>query len=340
MSRYIIKNNKKIITIVSLFIIVLIYWNVQDIHSRIFSSELSDLQRYFYNYNNLSYIEISEKDFGYSLITGILQKIGVSFEVFLFTLFFLYYLIFCKIFYRLSHLKGWIIYILLILLTSFWMDYLIGAVLRQGIAFMIMIYFLFSREVTGYKLSLLIVLIASSVHLSALLFIVFVILEKYWYTRIKLLDLIFVLSFLFYVLGLTTWFANFVLNFAIYFDFNLRSLWPVDDHPTSGFSIYKAIAIYVPALAFRLTNFPKKFSKILSIRIYWFYSLTCIAGMFLSALPYHDRIMLYGWAISPILLTIAIYKFLISSIDSSNKNNKIILKNNKQFLKKSLKGNH
>jgi hypothetical protein len=62
--------------------------------------------------------------------------------------------------------------------------------------------------------------------------------------------------------------------------------------------------------------------------------------MFLSALPYHDRIMLYGWAISPILLTIAIYKFLISSIDSSNKNNQTTFKNNKQFLKKSLKGNH
>ena len=340
MSRYIIKNNKKIITTVSLFIIVLIYWNVQDIHSRIFSSEPSNLQRYFYNYSNLSYIEISEKDFGYRLITDILQKIGVSFEVFLFTLFFLYYLIFCKIFYRLTYLKGWIIYILLILLTSFWMDYLIGAALRQGIAFMIMIYFFFSREVAGYTSSLLIVLIASSVHLSALLFIVFVALEKYWYIRVKLLDFVFVLSFLFYVLSLTSWYANFMLNFTTYFDFDLRSLKPDDDHSTTGFSIYKAIAISVPALAFRLTNFPKKFSKILSIRIYWFYSLACIAGMFLSILPYHDRIMLYAWAISPILLAIAIYKFLISSIDSSNKNNQTTFKNNKQFLKKSLKGNH
>jgi hypothetical protein len=332
--------DKKIARVFVIFFITLIYWYVADIHLRIFpddNSRVTNLTKYYQFYNN-AYLPTTpqaiQNDYLYFMFTYVIQKIGIPFEKLLFFLFFLYYVIFIRVFYTFTSFNNWFVYFFLVMFTTFWMDSLVGAALRQGIAFMILLYFLFRSNTVSFSYSLFILLLATSFHLSALIFIVFIFFERYISVRIKLIDIILFITLFLYSLGLINLFSNLVTEILFNLNYDLRSLHDRSDHSTAGFSIYKLIAIAVPAFLFRFTVIiNKNVRSILANRIYFFFVISVVAGMFMSNLTYHDRIMLYGWAISPIMLAYSVNYFLIIFVNSQSKNNHFGSTNNRKIKK-------
>ena len=176
-----IKINSKIIIIPILMVIVLIFWDFAELNLRIYGEANTNLKKYHLKYYNLftedelgGFNEYYYKDYGYFILTKFLKDIGISFNYFLFSSFFLFLGISCKIFNKLSSYKSWIPYFFLILLACLVMNSLLGSTLRQGIAVLFLIYFLLYCNSGSIKLNLLYILIAASLHLSALIFLPFV----------------------------------------------------------------------------------------------------------------------------------------------------------------------
>jgi len=155
-----IKINSKIIIIPILTVIVLIFWDFAEINLRIYGEANTNLKKYYLKYYNL--FKVDElggfnyyKDYGYFILTKFLKDIGISFNYFLFSSFFIFLGISCKIFNKLSSYKSWIPYFFLILLACLVMNSLLGAALRQGIAVLFLIYFLLYCNSGSIKLNLL-----------------------------------------------------------------------------------------------------------------------------------------------------------------------------------------
>jgi len=302
-----------------IFFTVLVFWIVRDIDSLIIYDiryGLSDLSRYYEEYldrtfRGWAYVPL-HKDPGYWWFTFFLKKIGINFKFFLFCLFFSYYLVFLKVFYKITFSSKWYIYFSLFLILSFWIYPLVTVVLRQGLAFIIVIYLLFRKIDTHFFLKILIILFSSLFHFSAIILLPYVLFEKLLGFRIKLLDTIFIITFVLYVSNITQYFGELFISTTTSFNIGIRALGNEDSSYQTGFSIYKAIAIALPAILFRFTRYSKGFKNILGSRIYIYFSYISIIGMLLSSLPYHDRILLYGWGVTPIMLSCFFIHLIIS----------------------------
>lgn len=318
--------SKIVFTIAKITVIILVVftlWFLKDINSILYSTKdpnnPGDLSWYYNFYNDYSENNINDfkRDVGFIWLIIVLKKIGFSFKFFLFICLFLYYLIISIVFYKITFFKNSFIYFILIVMGSFFLVPLFLVAFRQGIAFLILIFFFFGISSTSFILRLFIVILASSIHLTAIIFLPFVIFEKLIKRGggIKLIDNIFIATFLLYVMGFSKYTSNLFIYFLSYFDLEMRAF-EVENEYKVGFSVYKAIAIVIPALLFRLTNFSNKY---FGFRIYTFFSFTCVIGMFLSYLPYHDRIFLYGWGVSSILIACFINSFLKNILSISKK---------------------
>ena len=312
-----IKINSKIIIIPILMLIVLIFWNFAEINSRIYGEANSNLKKYYIKYNNFSeevelggFNEYYYKDYGYFILTKFLKDIGISFNYFLFSSFFLFLGICCKVFNKLSSYKSWIPYFFLILLACLVMNSLLGNTVRQGIAVLLLIYFLLYCNSSSIKLNLLYILIAASFHLSALIFLPFVFFCKPGSINLKILDCMFFITFLFYILDLTAYISNLIYEYSIYLNLDLRAL-NINSTYKVGFTINKAIGILVPVIFFKFLSSRKDYLNFLYKKIYLFYCLPIIAGMCMSGLAYYDRVLLYGWSISSIMIVYGTFNFLI-----------------------------
>jgi len=306
--------------IVAIIIAVFFFWYLKDINLLLYNIQdpfaTSDLLRYYDHYNHVLNNPPDDKDLGYYYLAFFFKKIGFSFEFFIFIFLFLYYLIISIVFYKITFVKNWFIYFILIVLGSFLLVPLFTVAFRQGIATLILLFFLFRSDSLSLIFSLFIVILASTVHFSAIAFLLFFIFEKFIkIDRIKLIDRIFITTCLLYVAGFFEYTSNLFINFSLRFNLDVRALANENDYRI-GFSIYKFIAIVIPALLYRLTNF---LNKHFGLRIYLFYIFITLIGMFLSGLPYHDRILLYAFAISPILITCFIIFFLNNLLNMSIK---------------------
>jgi hypothetical protein len=310
-----------IASIIAIILAVFVFWSLKDINSLLYNTNdqfsESELSTYYQYYDNvLTDDNSNNKDLGYFLLTFIFKKIGFSFKFFLFICLFLYYLTLSIVFYKITFCKKWFLYFILIVLGSYFLVPLFLVVNRQGIATLTLIFILFAINSELLILRLFTVLLASTIHFSAIFFLPFIILEKFIKNnRVKLIDKIFITTFLLYFIGFFEYTSNLFINFSSYFNLNIRALGSENDYKT-GFTIYKAVSIAIPPLLFRLTNFSNKY---IGFRIYIFFCFACIIGMFLSGLPYHDRILLYGWTLSPILITCFIISFLNNLLSISKK---------------------
>jgi hypothetical protein len=315
---------EKNLTFIALILIVCIFWFFRDINSMLIFNiyNISDLSRYYAEFIHIRSVfnfPSFHEDFGYYWVVLTLNFFGINFHFFLFCILFFSYLSFLLIFYRLTGFKKWYIYLILFLGLSFWLQSLVTTTFRQGIAFLILISFLFKKETMLFLPKLLTIILAASFHFSAIFLIPYIFFDKYFAKRLIILDIIFIFVFFLYVLGYTSILSNLFINISTYLSIDIRSLAAQGTYIT-GFSIYKAFAILIPALSFRLSNLSNFNSNMLGRRIYVFYIFVCICGMILSDLPYHDRILLYGWGISPILICCFIITLFVWLTNTFNKN--------------------
>ena len=106
--------------------------------------------------------------------------------------------------------------------------------------------------------------------------------------------------------------AYYLNEFNIFIKIDTGSLIFLDQNETIyklGFSIKKLIASLIPVIAFNLASYKKSDFSILKKRIYFYYVYIVMLGMLLSGFIFHDRIFLYAWAISPILLVYSIKSY-------------------------------
>lgn len=294
------------------------FWIVRDVGSVIGAGEggvVSDLSRYALAYSNVSFDKVLflsySADAGYYWTTLVFSSIGISFEAFLISLLLLYYYSFMRVFHELTLCKSWYVHFFVMLVLSLWLIPLITVVLRQGVALLVLVFFLFRIEVFSLLRRVLVVLFAASFHFSAIMFVPYVIFERFMVLRIKLVDAAFVVVFLLYVSGYLSLLSSIIADLIVGAGINIRALSNNSSGYQNGFSIYKGLAIAVPALLFRLSVFSDKHTSMLGVRIYAFYAYSAVLGMFLSGLPYHDRIMLYAWGVSPILMGSFMLFFLV-----------------------------
>lgn len=311
-----IKINKK-----DLFLHVLIFFSVFffqfsfNINERIFIDldNVTDLSRYHasYNYYTLDII-LNEKltnDPGYYFFSFFLNKIGIEFKIFLFFSFYTYLLVIIKIFYKLTNFNNSSkINIIIILISFFWMNSMIGVVLRQGLSFILLAYCLFLNSSDKKFINYFIFLLAVLFHFSAIIFIPILFVKNYSKKKILLFDLSLILVISFYSLDLLKFTSYIFIELLNYLEVDKRSL-QYSNHFTSGFSILKLIAIILPILALRIKNIKDLSSNEMFIKIYSYYYLASITGMILSEQAYYDRILLYAWSISTVFLVYGFCSF-------------------------------
>ena len=247
----------KIFLILLIFISVSLYWFFFDISGRIYpdyGERLSNLYKYndYYYSFNLEYL-LNEKvfnDFNYYFSTFLLKELGIKFEFFIFFLFCIYLLIVIKIFEKLSKSKTPIfLAILIIMLSIIWMDAIIGATVRQGCAFIFLTYALIINDKKNIKINCLLYLVALSFHFSAIIFFPIFFVLKFFEKRIRFLDIIFVLSIIFYIFEIPLQLSGYIYEIFLNSGLDFRSL-QNKNHPTAGFSIYKLIALLFPIILF------------------------------------------------------------------------------------------
>jgi hypothetical protein len=298
------------------FFSVIFYWFFFEINLRIYPNpdeRITNLSKYLLFYNTSSDIFLIKNklfnDQGYYSFTFLLNSIGIKFEIFLFCLFFTYLFFIIKIYYKITKTnQSFITNILLIILSIFWMNSLIGAVLRQGCAFLILVYCFFLSNNSRVIKNFIIFLIACSFHLSAFIFLP-IFFYKFFKNKIFFLDILFIIILLLYSIGFINIFTNIIYEISTMMNFNLRSLETLN-HSTSGYSVYKLISAVIPIAIFRLSKLPNFYSEVYLIKIYLFLLISFITGMLLSDMAYHDRLFLYGWSISGVIIVLVFYNFL------------------------------
>ena len=293
-----------------------VYLVYRDLDTIIFSVKgISDLAQYYSDYNYIHSIDhfiykgFSEKLF-YKFFTLLLYELGFSFKFFIFLVFYFYFSIFLYSFYQLTGSKIWSLYFLLFLFLTFWMKALVTVALPQGIAFIFLLTFYFRKNRLNFLQKLFIIFLAAGIHFSAIVFLPFILFDNSFLKYTRPLEIIFILVFALYFLNLTYLFSDFFILVANKFSLDIGALSNTHKTYKTGFSFLKSISIIIPIILFRITNYYHFSSNKLGRKIYVFFIYISLIGMLLSHLPYNDRILLYGWGLTPIMLCSFVYMFL------------------------------
>lgn len=294
-------------------IITYIFWVYKNLDLAVETYSLyerSDLSRYKnwfeeYKINNIIHFRLTD-DFSYYWLTYLLSLIGINFKFFLFSSIFLYFIILSSLFSKITNCKSWIIFFIFFVLTSYWAIPLMTVAFRQGLAFLILISLYFYKEDNSFFIKLISILIASSFHFSAIIFLPLLFFEKFLIKRIYIIDALFLIISLLYISNITIILKDIFFNSLLIFNIELRAFNNDSPHYQLGFTPLKAIAIFFPYILFRLLVIRNNYFGNYSIRVFLFFCYGCSIGMLLSGLPYHDRIMLYVWPLSSIFISISL----------------------------------
>ena len=331
---------KLIFALLFAFVMSILFWQVLDLTTRLtpdLDNHFANLEKYYLKFDIISSgnLELSASikdyfkikiDIGYIFLNYLSYILGLNFENFLFIAIFLTYIVYIRTFYRLTSCKKSIMYVLLILFASFWMNSTLGATLRQGIAISFLYYFLFNNNKTSFKKAFFIIILSSLIHMSAIILIPYLIFEKIFIKRLKLLSLFFVIVTTLYILDLNLFMKDIIVYLADAINIETRSLMGNrPDHPSVGFSIGKLLATIIPLILFLLAFcINKNPIQMTERRMYVYYIYASSLGMLLSQMTYYERLLMYAWAFSPFLLTFFCNTIYSSFIISLNKNFKSI----------------
>ena len=297
------------IRIVGIITLAIFFWILKDVDA-IISPDLnygvSDLYRYKSTYyQKVPLNEIFEqKDFLYQIITSIFKSVSVSFEFFIFLFICIYFFVFMKVFNKIIGEKNFFFLFFLLTILSFWLQPLLLVALRQGVAFIVLFSLLFRKYEISLFQKLIIVLIASCIHVTIIIAVPLIFFEKILINKIKAIEFLFIIMLILYFAGFFNFTTVIIHDVANFLEINLRALQTNNTEKgyKVGFSFYKFSAIFIPFLLYKFAKILKKDLNSISLRIYLYFLYVSMVGIFVSGLTYHDRVMLHAWAVSPILI--------------------------------------
>ncbi len=286
------------------------FWLVRDIDAVIAADGkhgVSDLYRYYVHYNELTFANLlSIEWYKGRLFYGIfyfLKEMGFSFEIVLFFIIILYYFVFARLVEITLKTRKIYVTIVVFAILTLWLIPTTTVVLRQGLAvLLIAIFFSYLNGNGSSLLKLLIVLFIVNIHVTAIILLPLVLSLKFFKNNLAFLNGIFYITLMMYIADLWSVLSNQILfllsDIGI---FNEVLVVVTNSTYDTGFSVYKMAAFLLPILIYR---FPLYFgySHKDDAGVYVLFVYFSIIGMMLSGIPYHDRIFLYGWTFSPILI--------------------------------------
>ena len=289
-----------------------------------FSSDLAspevygtDLTRYYVQYLevnpefSLSGLSdafiVTAKDQGFNIIFYILKLFGLPFYILLFGLQFLYFYSSFRLYSTFLKVKNILVFIPIYLYLSLFLPSLTLVALRQGVSLYILLYLVLPNIFNkNYIKSSIYFILSISIHLSSILFLPVYIAYVYNSQCIRYIYNIYPLFLIFYYIQAPSYIQNILqlipLDIA-------RALLNNESGYEVGVTFGKALAITVPWLIYLLSKeFVAKNSILYSLYAFQFYIFEI--GILYSGFPYHDRIFLIAWPLSPVLVTASAFYIL------------------------------
>ena len=297
------------------------FWIILDIDSIIAANGIqgqgtSDLSRYYAYHNtttldSLLAIDWSKGQIFYG-ISYLLKVVGISFELFLFIIINLYYITFAKL--ARNFLKTENIYIVFLIygILTFWLVPAVLVAFRQGFAMLLIALFLeiFDRK-KSFILKFLIIFIIISIHFSAIFLLPLVVFWSMLKRKTLLLNSLFFIALTLYITNSWSFLSSQIVLLLIDMNIPLGALSSSESHYIVGFSSYKMVAFLLPIILYRASIYFGYSHNIEAISVYILFVYFSIIGMIFTGFPYHDRLFLYAWIFSPILIASFFKLFLI-----------------------------
>lgn len=297
------------------------FWIVLDIDSimaanGIQSQGVSDLSRYYGHYNTITLDSMLAIDWSKGrLFYGIFylfKMVGVSFELFLFIIINLYYIAFARLARNFLKTERTYIVFLIYGILTFWLVPAVTVGLRQGFAMLLIALFLeiFDRK-KSFLLKLLIIFIITSIHLSAIMLLPLIVFWSTLKREILLLNSLFFIVLVLYISNSWSFLSGQVVLLLLDIGVHLGALSSSESSYVVGFSIYKMAAFLFPVILYRVPMYFGYRHHVETMGVYTLFVYFSIIGMVFSSFPYHDRLFLYGWIFSPILIASAFKLFRV-----------------------------
>ena len=140
--------------------------------------------------------------------------------------------------------------------------------------------------------------------MSAFILIPYLIIEKLFIKKLKLLSFFYVILIIVYILEINSFVRDFLQHTTSAIDFETRSLmFHRPNHPSVGFTFFRLLATITPPILFLLSFYINKNPiQMIERRMYVYYVYASSLGLLISQVTYYERILVYAWAFSPFLL--------------------------------------
>jgi len=296
-----------------------VLWIARDVPSIIHlinTEGVSDLSRYYQFYQNNTWatlltIEWNKGKLFYSIFY-FFKSIGLSFELFLFIVLNLFYIVFAELVKSFFNTKSVYIIFLVYLVLTFWLNSAVLVALRQGVAMLLIALALriFDRDQSIF-LKVFILFLISGIHFSVVIFFPLILLLNFFKKKELFLEIAFYIALILYVFDLWNLIGREIILFLLDKGLYLGALEKINSSSSYvvGFSVYKMMAFLIPIVLFRVPLYLGYYRYVGAKLVYIIFLYISIIGMIFSGLPYHDRLFLYAWIFSPILL-IGLFAFV------------------------------
>ncbi len=325
-----IRNSKRSLTsfdILLVSIFALFYWIYNGLWDG--SGFGTDLTRYYNVFllipDNLNLdaigtvLQLDDKD-AFSLILQYIPKVfGLSFNLLLLIIIFLYYRSGIHRVKKLANKSSSALKLFTIIIYSFLMLSLVNVAFRQGMSLLVILIYLFdpskNRTRRGDFFSdIFYAIIATLIHLGTIIVFPFIFLREYIEKYRRYFDFLFYIIFILYIIGAFNSIGSYILGGAGQsFLALIRAMSNTDSDYVVGPTLSKALSIIVPVVALRLGTKRYSSTQLRNINpILIYYQYIMMIGMGLSGFPYHDRILIIGWVFLPLLLALPFLNFMVN----------------------------
>ena len=270
----------------------------------------TDLTRYYIQYLELTpeftlsglfdALTATSKDQAFNLIFYFQKILGLPFYTLLFGLQFLYFYSSFRLFSSISKEKSILGFIIVYLYLSLFISSLTLVALRQGVALYVLLYCVLPSLINRNHIkSLFFFMVSISMHLSSILSLPFLFALKYIPKCTRYIYMVYPLFMILYYFEAPSFIQPILQSLP---DNLARALLNNDSGYEVGVTLGKALAITIPWLIYRLSKeFVLKNKLLYFLYAFQFYIFEI--GILFSGIPYHDRIFLVAWPISPAIVT-------------------------------------
>jgi hypothetical protein len=188
-------------------------------------------------------------------------------------------------------------------ILTFWLVPAVTVALRQGFAILLIAMFLevFNRK-KSFILKFLIIFFIVSIHFSAIILLPLVVFWNTLKKKISLFNGLFFIALILYITNSWYFLSSQIVLLLIDINIPLGALSVSNSDYIVGFSSYKMAAFLLPVILYKVPTYFGYRHHVETIDVYIIFVYFSIIGMIFSGFPYHDRLFLYAWTFSPILI--------------------------------------